>query len=357
MHALAKKTVAIASAVGVGGISSLFLAAAPASAIPTPTCANGGTLVSGTNICELVIATTDSAQTFTATSDMSQLQVLLVGGGGNGNYGGGGGGGGAVKIVDFDGGSAPTLSITVGTDNEATSVTVGSKTATAGGGGDDIAESTTTVKGKTVVTNGKSGVSGNGHKGYHEGSSEFGGGGGANGSPMHHRDGGAGKLADKASYKTISGKAVTPVYPLFAHDTNCYGGGGAVGDGTTDGVPGCNAGYVSSGGTVNSPIESMGGGAGAITTGGTPETGAGGVAIIRWNATAPVKLSFDDGKRGHNPKSEHLLFGDTPTQPSNPKVSGYKFIGWYTDTAFTTPADFTASVLANETFYGKFQKK
>ena len=360
MHALAKKTIAIASAVGVGGVSSLFFAAAPASAIPD--CANGGTLVSGTHICELTL-TYNSADaspgtyTFQATSDMTQLQVLLVGGGGNGNYGHGGGGGGSVKIVDFDGGAAPNLNIQVGSWGNSSTVNVGTKTATAAYGTFDVAETSNVVKGKTVTTNGKSGVSGNGHAGYHEGSSEYGGGGGANGTPTHHRDGGAGKVADKVTYKTISGTTVTPQYPLFAGDNTCYGGGGAVGDGTKDGVATCGGGSVASGDTIIDPGANSGGGGGALMASTGVELGATGVVIVRWNATPAVKLSFDDGKRGHDPKTEHLFVGDTPTVPTKPKVSGYTFDLWYTDAAFTTLANFTTPIAATETFYGQFTKK
>ena len=356
MHAVAKKSVAVASAVGLAGVSSLFFGAAPASAIPT--CENGGTLIAD-NICELTISYTDgSPQTFVATADMSQLQVLLVAGGGEGGYSGGAGGGGQVKIVDFDGGSAPTLSVIVGNENNSSSVTVGTKTVTALPGTSASNATTSTSHGKTVTTAGKSGVSGNGHKGYS--SSKGGGGGGANGSPTHRRDGGAGKVANKLTVKTITAKTITPVFKLFAGDTNCYGGGGAIGDGVTDGTPGCNAGFVAAGGTLNDPVAGFGGGSGTVIMPSASYIGnkaAPGVVVIRWNATVPVTLSFNDGKRGHNPKTEHLLAGDTPTKPSNPKVSGYSFLGWYTDSSFTTAADFTQPVTDFETFYGKFKKK
>lgn len=345
MHAFAKKSLAIASAVGVAGVSSIFLGAAPASAVVPPDCGSG-TLLTG-NICE---QTFTGSGTFTATPDMTKLQVLLVGTGGSGGYGGGGGGGGAVKIVDFDGGSAPTLTINAGQYQAAASVSDGTTTVTAAFGKDAVA--------KTDSTPAQTGVSGNGHKGYPWGTIG-GGGGGAHGSPAHRRDGGAGIAANKVTVKTVKGKAVSPYIKLFAKDTNCYSGGGAVGNGTTNGKPGCNGGFVAAGGTITAPTANMGGGGGGLIsttdTGGNP--GSNGVVIVRWNATPAITLSFNDGKPGHNPKAQHLLAGTTPTKPTSPSVRGYKFLGWYTDAARTTKASFTDPLDSSAVFYGKFKKK
>jgi hypothetical protein len=354
MQSVAKKSIAIASAFGVAGVSSLFFGAAAANA--EPVCANGGTLVSGTNICELTIDG-NNTESFEATSDMTQLEVLLVGGGGNGGYSGGGGGG-SVKIVDFDGGSAPTLSIVSGAGGSASTVSEGTTTATANPG-------TTSTDGSKDegFAPGKAGVSGNGHAGAPE-DNIGGGGGGAGASPTSRTNGGAGRKADAATVKNLAGDKVTPVYPLFKGDTNCYGGGGAVGTDKKAGTAGCNAGSVSEpGGTVNQPTDNMGGGGSAFIE--TPvdpaygnySDGADGVVVIRWNATPQVSLSFNDGSHGHTPSTEHLLTGDTPTKPSNPSVSGYKFLGWFTDPTFETAANFTTPIAASEIFYGKFQKK
>ncbi len=348
MHSFAKKTIAIASAAGVAGVSSIMFAAAPASA--TPTCENGGTLINATT-CELTLT---SGQTFTVQSDMSQLEALLVGGGGTGEYGGGGGGG-QVKIVDFDGTTAPSLTVSVGSAGNATTISDGTTTATAKAG-----TSATNGSKDNGYAPGTSGVSGSGHKGYPE-KHIGGGGGGAAGSPSSRYNGGAGLVASKASITNLAGKKVTPLIPLFKGDTNCYGGGGAVGTTKKAGKPGCNAGSLSEpGGTIVNPVDNMGGGGSSVIS--SPEqsgeyTGAAGVVVLRWNAAPVVTLTFNDGARGHNPKTEHLISGATPTKPTNPKVSHYKFLGWYTDPTFATPASFTVPITDSEIFYGKFAKK
>jgi uncharacterized repeat protein (TIGR02543 family) len=352
MKLLAKKSVAIASAFGVAGISSLFFGAAPASA--DPTCANGGTLISG-NICELTLAANGSSS-FAKTADMTQLQVLLVGGGGDGGYSSGGGGG-QVEVVDFNGTQAETITATVGGTDGASSVGDDSQTVSAAPGTDAQGNFTT-----DTTTPGSSGVSGTGHKGYPVGKTTGGGGGGASASPKSRDNGGAGLAASKAPSVYVNGETASPLLHLFANDTTCYGGGGAIGTGKKghDGTASCGGGSVATGGAINAPTESRGGGAGAIVTNPTDEginSGASGVVVIRWNATPQVKLFFDDGVRGHAPATQNLLSGNLPKKPANPKVSHYTFKGWYTDAAFTTKASFTAPVTTTETFYGKFAKK
>jgi uncharacterized repeat protein (TIGR02543 family) len=349
MKPFAKKSVAIASAFGVAGISSLFFGAAPASA--DPTCANSGTLISG-NICELTMTANGS---FAKTADMTQLQVLLVGGGGDGGYSSGGGGG-QVEVVDFNGTQAETLNVTVGGTDSASSVSDGSQTVSAAPGTD--AEGNFS---NDPVTPGSSGVSGSGHKGYPVGKTTGGGGGGASASPKSRDNGGAGLAANKAPSVYVNGETASPLIHLFSSDTTCYGGGGAIGTGKKghDGTASCGGGSVATGGTILSPTLNRGGGAGAIVTNPMDQTindGAAGVVVVRWNATPQVKLMFNDGARGHEPATQNLLSGNLPKKPANPKVSHYTFKGWYTDAAFTTKASFTVPVTSTETFYGKFAK-
>jgi uncharacterized repeat protein (TIGR02543 family) len=350
MKLLAKKSVAIASAFGVAGVSSLFFGAAPANA--DPTCANGGVLKTG-NICELTLT---SSGTFAKTADMTQLQVLLVGGGGDGGYSSGGGGG-QVEVVDFNGSQAETLTVSVGGTEAQSSVADTSQTVavSAGTGASGASASGTVVPGA-------SGISGNGHKGYPVGKTIGGGGGGAGASPKSRNNGGAGLAASKAPSVYVNGEPASPLIHLFSNDTTCYGGGGAIGTGKKghDGTAACGGGAVSIGGAIVPPTLNRGGGAGAIVTNPMNESindGAAGVVVIRWNATPQVKLMFDDGARGHEPATQNLLSGNLPKKPANPKVSHYTFKGWYTDAAFTTKASFTTPVTTSETFYGKFAKK
>lgn len=51
-----------------------------------------------------------------------------------------------------------------------------------------------------------------------------------------------------------------------------------------------------------------------------------------------------------------LESGTSAAKPADPQRSGYKFLGWYTDSAFTTPFDFSAPVTANITLYAKWEK-
>jgi uncharacterized repeat protein (TIGR02543 family) len=341
MHSVAKRSAAVASALGLAGISSLFIGAAPASAAPS---CGTGTLVAG-NVCEQTF-TGDS--TFTPTPQMTQLQVLLVGGGGSGGYSGGGGGG-QVEVVDFDGATATQLTIGVSGAGGSSSVTEGTTTVTAAPG-------TSAIAGPTFPSPGTSGVSGSGKAGWPE-AGVGGGGGGASASPVNNLDGGAGVVASAAPVVTATLTPATPVIPLFSDDTACYGGGGAVGDGTTDGAAGCNAGSVQTGSAITDPQPNFGGGGGALIT--TPtstafNSGAGGVVVVRWNATPTVTLTFNSGGHGTAPATESLLSGSTPTKPVDPAASGFVFKGWYTDPGFTTAADFSAPITASTTFYADF---
>jgi uncharacterized repeat protein (TIGR02543 family) len=353
MRSIAKKSIAILSAVGAAGLGSVFLGAGPASADP-PDCTDLGSAPSGTyignGICELTITATDTPTNF-STGGMTDLEVLLVGGGGTGAYGGGGGGG-QVRIIDFDNAEG-YLTARVGAPGQPTTINNSGLTTFIANYGTDG----TNGGDYTSYKIGSSGVSGSGHKGYpadHIG----GAGGGAKASPTSRYNGGAGVKAESAPIDGSNGKKVTPRIPLFAGDTACYGGGGATASATKFGTPGCNAGGATSTSWIEA-TDNMGGGGGAELTlplNGDEDEGASGVVVIRWNANPDVTLSFNDGARGHDPKSEHLIGGMVPTKPANPKVSGYKFLGWYTDAAFTTPADFTAAISADTTFYGKFAK-
>ena len=348
MHSIAKKSLAIASAVGVGGISSLLFGAAPASA--TTTCSHGGTLVSG-NICEVTFT---SNGTFTSTSSMTHLQVLLVGGGGDGGYSGGGGGG-DVKVINFDHVTSGKFTVVVGSSDDASTVTKSKVTASANGGGDATNGNQT---GSGPATPGDSGRGGSGTAGWDE-NGIAGGGGGAYDSPTSQDNGGAGLAPAAVGQTTIKDHGVGPSINLFGNDLSCYGGGGAVGDGTTNGIPGCNAAYVLSGGTISEATANHGGGGASVIatpTGSDLDFGADGVVVIRWNAKPTVKLEFNDGSHGHTPATIHLLSGDIPIQPANPVVKGYAFVGWYTNSTHTKPANFTLPVTKTETFYGKFTK-
>ena len=51
-----------------------------------------------------------------------------------------------------------------------------------------------------------------------------------------------------------------------------------------------------------------------------------------------------------------VLEGSTTTKPSNPTLSGYKFVGWYTDNTFTTEFNFSNPITSNTSIYAKFEE-
>lgn len=55
-----------------------------------------------------------------------------------------------------------------------------------------------------------------------------------------------------------------------------------------------------------------------------------------------------------NINSQNVNFGDIVEKPADPVIKGYKFSGWYMDSAFETLYDFSTIVNENVTLYGKF---
>ncbi|MEO0023706.1 MAG: hypothetical protein RL196_147 [Actinomycetota bacterium] len=183
--------------------SSLFGAAAPASAALA--CGAGATdlLVTGKTICE-VTYTANSVTNFQAPSDATTLEALLVGAGSSsdGTYGYSGAGG-DVQVVSLDPSQSASIQVgltggTVSPGTRDSVVTQGATVNTANGG---------------TNSDFGSGTSGNGHFGTSNG---FSGGGGGAGGDASYISGGAG----------TSGSAVAPS-SLFGDDATCYGGGGA----------------------------------------------------------------------------------------------------------------------------------
>lgn len=53
-------------------------------------------------------------------------------------------------------------------------------------------------------------------------------------------------------------------------------------------------------------------------------------------------------------ESQTVEYGATATEPAAPEYDGFRFIGWYSDAAFTTAADFSAPVTGNVTYYASW---
>lgn len=353
MKLAVRRTLAATAAVATAGVSSVFLGAAPAYAASEACGPSDGVLIAP-GVCELVL--TSGTSSFTPTAQMTQLEVLLVGAGGAGadqpepntNGYAAAGGGGDVRLVDFSGTTDP-LTITVaepGTPATPTdpavagvtgNVTNGSTTETAASGthaayGDDVG-----------------GASGNGFPGANgiSSTSPYGGGAGAAGSPSGNQNGGAGVIVgDLASAGS-----------LFDTDTRCFGGGGAIGNSTLQGVAGCGGGAptdaTATALTVPTANSGSGGGGLNITQPLAARQGASGVAILRWTA-ANVVLSFNANGHGAAPASQSIVAGNAATRPADPAAAGFAFRGWFTDASLTTPADFSAPVTASTTYFASW---
>lgn len=325
-----------------GGVSTLLMGAAPASAAEG--CGPTGTLVAP-GICEQVF--TSGSGTFTPTANMTTLEVLLVGAGGSGadqpvsntNGYAAAGGGGEVKIVDLSGSTDPVV-YTVPAPGTAGGLTSGATVETVGNGADGF--------GGDNDTKPTGGASGNGNLGSV--GTSLAAGGGAQASPVDETTGGAG-----VTVSDIAGGG-----SLFAGDTRCFGGGGAVGTSVPSlqvGVPGCGGGGPNAtGDALLAPLANSGGGGGGITS---PQdaalrAGASGIVIFRWNASETVTLTFDVRGIGTAPAPQSVMAGTPGAQPEAPSASGYRFDGWYADEQLTAPADFSAPLTGPTTFYAKW---
>lgn len=55
--------------------------------------------------------------------------------------------------------------------------------------------------------------------------------------------------------------------------------------------------------------------------------------------------------------TQTVEYGSTASLPEAPERAGHKFLGWYTDSALTSPADFTKLVTGDVTFYAAWLEK
>jgi uncharacterized repeat protein (TIGR02543 family) len=309
---------------------------APASAATADACGDGTLIAPG--VCEQVF--TSGTATFTPAATMTKLEVLLVGAGGAGsdqavpntNGYAAAGGGGEVKIVNFSGASAP-LNLTVAAPGVAGTVSDGTTSGAVVNGTDGLG-----------AAGGASGSGFAGWSGFGSPTAAYGAGGGAAASPTTNADGGAGVVVN----------TLAPSGSLFSDDTNCYGGGGAVGVAGVQGIPGCGAGGPTdaTGTALAAPTANSGGGGGGVNVTQSPEARAGatGVVVIRWNG-ATAALTFNANGHGVTPAVQTVVAGTAAVKPADPTASGWEFKGWYADAQLTTLADFSAPLTASTTYY------
>lgn len=336
MKLAVRRTSTAVAAVATAGVSSLFMGVAPAGALPVDACGNGTLIAPG--VCEQTF--TSGSATFTPTADMTKLEVLLVGAGGAGadppvpnTYGyAAAGGGGQVKIVDFSGATAP-LNLTVAAPSVTGTVSDGTTSAVVANGADGLG-----------LVGGTSGSGFAGATGVGGSTTPYGSGGGAAASPTNNADGGAGVVVN----------TLVPGGSLFSNDTDCYGGGGAVGVPTVLGIPGCGGGGAtdSTATTLAAPAANRGGGGGglAVTQPVGLLAGASGVVVIRWNG-ATAALTFDANGHGVAPAVQTVVAGTAAVRPADPTASGWEFKGWFTSTQLTTLANFSAPLTSSSTTY------
>jgi uncharacterized repeat protein (TIGR02543 family) len=268
------------------------------------------------------------------------LEALLVGGGGAGSYVwdeddsgfGGAGGGGEVKVINFSDTSTP-IDLTVGDPGSPSSVTQGLTTSVTAQPGDD---------------GNSDGASGNGNNGVSDGP-----GGGAGASPANAQDGGAGQVVS-----ALAGSS-----PLFATDSNCYGGGGAIEDSSYDyGIATCGGGYeqdqqgpgVADDPAPVGPVANSGGGGSLSLISDDYNPGASGLVVIRWLAATPVTVNFVLNGHGSPIPDQIVASGTEAVQPSDPSATGFTFNGWYSDAGLTTKANFSTPILSDTTFYASW---
>lgn len=63
-------------------------------------------------------------------------------------------------------------------------------------------------------------------------------------------------------------------------------------------------------------------------------------------------VTFVSGVPGAKDEVQTVAHGELAVRPTDPTYEGWKFLGWYTDDAFSTPYDFETPVTADVTLYG-----
>ncbi|WP_166866969.1 MULTISPECIES: InlB B-repeat-containing protein [unclassified Salinibacterium] len=336
---------AAAAALTTAGVSTLgFGADAAHAAAPQVACDAGGTLIAA-DICELAFTATPGTP-FVPTTQMGTLEALLVGAGGdagapsepNDSQYAAAGGGGQVTIIDATGGEA--VEVVVPAPGVYGGVTV-----------DGTAHGVANGSNGRATSNGNGGTSGGGALGTSASSLSGGAGGGAGGAASGIHGGAGVVVADLAS----SGS-------LFAGDTRCFGGGGAVLDRNEEpdelfGRPGCGGGSLTgrdAAGVIAPAANSGGGAAGTTVTGdGVARAGAHGFVALRWRVVE-FPVAFVMNGHGTAPATQIVSVGTAPTAPALPAAEGWEFGGWFADEALTVPADFSQPITGSTAFYAKW---
>ena len=73
-----------------------------------------------------------------------------------------------------------------------------------------------------------------------------------------------------------------------------------------------------------------------------------------YGTTFVATASFDLNGHGAAVASQTVQPGDLPSKPAAPTDAPWVFKGWFTDAALTHPADFTATLNSNQTFFARW---
>ena len=312
----------------------------PARALPE----TGGKSFATVNVNAGVVKsfTTTGTTSWTAPTDVTQVEVLVVAGGGGGgcNNGGGGGGGGVVYNNSYPVTPGQTYTVTVGAGgtpntsssgftsqgNTGSNSQFGNLTAIGGGGGGGQGGSGAGGDGKTGGSGGGTGNmnSGGGTVGFGTAGQGFNGGLAAAGSYSQAAGGGgAGQLGFSFGGGTAAAGAGGAGLQFGISGTPTYyagGGGGASSPGSAGqgagGIGGGGAGVAGNGvsGTANT-----GGGGGGCTNAATGGTGGSGIVLIRYTTTAVANTS--------DATTDNLV--DSPTLYGHDYGNGGEVVGNY----------------------------
>lgn len=75
----------------------------------------------------------------------------------------------------------------------------------------------------------------------------------------------------------------------------------------------------------------------------------------KWDAQSRT-VTFDDCIKSTSNKVETVSYGDKVSKPADPVLDGWKFEGWFSDTALTQEYDFNAAVTSNIILYAKWSE-
>ena len=244
--------------------------------------------------------TTVGTTSWTAPSDVKEVEVLVVAGGGSGDGGAGGGAGGVLYNSAYSVTPGQTYTVTVGAGGSSSrggNSVFGNLTAIGGGQGNNPASGGSGGGGQRSTSSearsGKPGTPGQGFTGGEGAENDSNGGGGGGG-------GGASAVGGTASSFTGGNGAAGLQFGIIGTPTYYAGGGGGAGS-SGNGTGGLGGGGAGGGGTSNNATAgtaNTGGGGGGWrhptvnSSGGA--SGGSGIVVVRYTTASEIGSFTDD---------------------------------------------------------------